>query len=468
MSSAIFDGLDATPPVYTSYGWFMLHYIIPYVEPTVMFRVTNAIIVAATIIILYMLVRRFFDVTKSIIIILFFVLSSLSNLSFFITELRTYALFFCATTISIYLSERAIRDPSPSKFLYMGLSYCFLAMSHTFGIVYALCISGSLILVFISSANFSLARNTLISVVPAILLFSVWSIVMAHQAKLGSWIPKPSLHDLSFAAYLPISLRMKLVAIDIGLVVAIIYIYKKGLFTITNSLAEWWRSPDSTSKFVAMIPISFGLSTLAIWLLSRHLFSVFVIRYFFPNMLCNVIWIGLFVYFIFMKLPRIVATCGMLCAIIPLVIFNIEHIPSELIKLSERIPCFDPVQETYIEDPFRDGTPILTLWMHSWLTRLDHRGDEKIFPIDQALAKQSDVENQKYNFEFNYAARFAAWEGYPSIIKTEDLLGAKRNFLVLDDDHGPWLRFVQQTHKLKLTKLAEMKGCRLWRLEIGE
>jgi hypothetical protein len=158
----------------------------------------------------------------------------------------------------------------------------------------------------------------------------------------------------------------------------------------------------------------------------------------------------------------------MLCALVPLAIVSFEHIPSQISKLLERIPCFDPVQETYIEDSFSDGTPILTLGSHSWLTRLNRRGDEIIFPIDESLSKQSGVESRKYNFESNYAVRFAAWDGYPTISTTEGLISAKRNFLVLDDDRGPWLKFVQQVHKLKLTKLSEMKDCRLWRLESDE
>jgi hypothetical protein len=314
----------------------------------------------------------------------------------------------------------------------------------------------------------ALVRSTIASIIPAVLLFSGWSTIMIHQAKLGNWIPRPRIGQLLAAAYFPFSLRAEMVAIDIILVLAIISVFRKGIYSMTLSFANWLRSPHDTQKFVAMIPLSFGLSTLSIWILSRFIFHVYVIRYFYPNIICNVVWLGILIYFIVAKFPRTPAIYGMLGALVPLAIIGIERIPSETSNLLKRIPCFDPVQQAYIEDSFRDGTPILTLWMHSWLTRLDHRGDEKIFPIDPGLAKQSDVENRKYNFESNYAKRFAAWDGYPTIITTEDLLRTKRNFLVLDDGRGPWLRFVQQTHQLKLTKLSEMKGCRLWRLEIGE
>src|ERR1700730_14183109 len=132
MWSAIFDGLDATPPIYTLYGWFMLHYVVPHVEPSAMFRLTNALIVTAAIIILYILVRRFLCVIQSIIVISFFVLASLSNLLFLITELRTYALFVLATTIATYFSINSLMEAPSSRFLCLWISYCFLTVSHTF------------------------------------------------------------------------------------------------------------------------------------------------------------------------------------------------------------------------------------------------------------------------------------------------------------------------------------------------
>jgi len=42
--SAVLLGLDATPPLYTSYGygWFMLHNVVPGASPEQLLRITNA------------------------------------------------------------------------------------------------------------------------------------------------------------------------------------------------------------------------------------------------------------------------------------------------------------------------------------------------------------------------------------------------------------------------------------------
>ena len=60
--SAVLLGLDATPPLYTSYGWLMLHNVVPGWPPELLRRVTNAGLIVATIWILYLLVHKFFDV----------------------------------------------------------------------------------------------------------------------------------------------------------------------------------------------------------------------------------------------------------------------------------------------------------------------------------------------------------------------------------------------------------------------
>lgn len=43
---------------------------------------------------------------------------------------------------------------------------------------------------------------------------------------------------------------------------------------------------------------------------------------------------------------------------------------------------------------------------------------------------------------------------------TEKLLNLRKDFMVLDDQHGSWLKFILLSHMLKLTRLAEMKNCK--------
>jgi hypothetical protein len=72
--SAVLLGLDATPPLYTSYGWLMLHNVVPGWPPELLLRVSNAGLIVATICILYLLVRQFFDRIAALMTIGMFVL----------------------------------------------------------------------------------------------------------------------------------------------------------------------------------------------------------------------------------------------------------------------------------------------------------------------------------------------------------------------------------------------------------
>jgi hypothetical protein len=91
MFSAILLGLDVTPPLYTGYGWFILHYLAPEASPELLLRITNAALIAATLWILYLLVRRYFDQVTALTTIATFTLLELWHLKFLTLEIRTYA-----------------------------------------------------------------------------------------------------------------------------------------------------------------------------------------------------------------------------------------------------------------------------------------------------------------------------------------------------------------------------------------
>jgi hypothetical protein len=125
------------------------------------------------------------------------------------------------------------------------------------------------------------------------------------------------------------------------------------------------------------------------------------------------------------------------------------------------VPCFDSVRNAYLEDSFNDGAPIVALGAMTWFTRLN-RPREAMFVVDDKIPK-----DQSYAFHVNYFTAFATWLDKPhTITTTEKLLNARRNFMVLDDDDGPWLKFVRSEHKLVLIELAKMgNNCTLWRVE---
>jgi hypothetical protein len=213
-----------------------------------------------------------------------------------------------------------------------------------------------------------------------------------------------------------------------------------------------------------LIPVSFAASTLAVWIFARAVFPVFLQRYFVPNMLLNIIWIGLSVVFILKHISRPEAKFWISAVFALLTALSIAYRP---FYSPHVIPCFDPSQKAYLEDPFKHDAPILVLWSLPWLTRLNRPDEEIIYPVDGNALPPSDPKYPFFNFNLNFVTQFAAWRRAPTLKTTEELLNARRDLMVLDDGWGPWLEFVQLSHKVDVTKLAEMEGCKLWRVRIG-
>jgi Dolichyl-phosphate-mannose-protein mannosyltransferase len=454
-------GLDPTPPLYTGYGWFMLSHVVPGVAPELLLRITNAMFVAATIWILYLSIRHFFDRITAVTTVSAFALLERSQLEFLTLEVRTYAVFVLTTALAVYFSLRAIGRPSRATRICTAVSYCLLMSSHTFGIIYVVCIAACSVVVALAEGDAKLARNSWLVALPALVMFMAWLPVLRHQTQSASWISRPDLRNLMESTYIPN--RAALLALLI--LAALITLWRRNPGSKAPMLALWWRSLDHTQKFVLLVPVSFVASTLAVWIFSKVVFPVFVPRYFFPNIVLHIIWLTLLVHFVFTFVVRSTVKYGLFVASALLTALSIAYRPY---YAPNRVPCFDPARNTYLEDPFKDGGPVVALWSHTWLTRLNRPGGETIFLVDDRVPKALGAEYQTYTFDRYFVPGFATWLGKGTVTTTEKLLNGKLDFMVLDDDRGPWLKFVQLSHKLELTKLAEMNGCKLWRVRVGE
>jgi hypothetical protein len=472
--SAILLGLDATPPLYTSYGWLMLHNVIPGWSPELLLRVTNAGLIVATIWILYLLVREFFDRTTALMTIGMFVLLELWDLKSLTLEVRSYATLVFATTLAIYVSLRAITRPSRAIWVCASFAYCLLVSSHTFGIVYVVSIATCAIVASLAEDEIRLARNSGLVVLPAVAMFIAWLPVLRYQAQLGNWIPSPGFRVLFRSAYLPTNSTLLLLTPSI--IVALIPRRRAVPSRKWPVLTQWWRTFNRMQNFVILLPLAFGVSTLAIWIFSRVLFPVFVPRYFVPNMLLHIIWLSCLVDFVFSYITLLTAKYVLVLAVAVLTGLSVTKArrwePGEGATLywpfnaDTRIPCFDASRNVYLEDPFKDGGPVVAVSDHIWLTRLNRLGKEDIFPIDKRDLLNTGPDDRSFAFQDHLVSRFAEWLGVHTVMPTEKLLNEKQDFMVLDDQQGPWLKIIRRSHKLDLTLLAKMRGCRLWRVKV--
>jgi Dolichyl-phosphate-mannose-protein mannosyltransferase len=341
--SAVLLGLDVTPPLYTGYGWFMLHNVVPGTSPELLLRITNAGLIAATIWVLYLLVRQFFDRITAVATIGAFILLELWQLRFLTLEVRTYAALVLATTLAIYVSLRAITRPSWTSWICTALAYFLLMSSHTFGIIYVVCIATCAIVAALAEGDIRLARNSGLAALPAVVMFILWLPVLRYQAQIGDWIPRPGFSVLLGSTYLPVDKWLLLAPLILA---ALITLWARTPGRKRPALTQWWRSLSRMQKFVMLLPVAFGASTFAVWMFSRVIFPVFVQRYFVPNMVLHTIWLSFLAYFASSYVTRSTVKYGLVLASALLTGLAIIYWP---FNESSRIPCFDSSTNAYLE-----------------------------------------------------------------------------------------------------------------------
>jgi hypothetical protein len=452
MLSAVQQGLDATPPLYTSYGWFIFHKVLPETSPELLLRTTNAVLVAATIWVLYLLVREFFDQITALTTIGAFILLELWQLKFLTLEVRTYALFLFAATFATYICLRAIKRPSRVSWVWTALVYCLLVSSHTFGIIYVVCIAACAIAAALTKGNFRAAQNSGLAALPATVIFVLWLPVLHDQAQLGNWIPPPDVPRLLASTYLGTSYQAML------LVLAVLIALGSNRDNIAP-LVQRRLSLSRSQIFVLLLPIAFLGSTFAVWLFSKFVFPVFRERYFYPNIALHTIWLSFLANWVLSYLKPSLTSYGLVLGCALLTGLNITYTP--FVEDWWRVPCFDQSKNTYLEDPFQDGVPIVVLSSLAWLPRLNRAREEVLFPLDERALDENDAGR---HWDAHFVRRFSEWLGL-HVVTTGEMLG-RGDFMVLDDGKGPWLKFIQRNYKLELKPLAEINHCRLWRVKV--
>jgi hypothetical protein len=387
---------------------------------------------------------------------------------------RSYATLVFATTLAIYVSLRAVSRPSWGSWLCTALVYSLLVSSHTFGVIYVVCIAICAIIASLAEDEIRLARNSGLVALPAIVMFVAWLPVLRYQAQLGNWICSPGFRVLFKSAYLPTDSALLLVAPLI--VAALIVLWRRTPDRKRSMLTQLWQSFNRMQRFVILLPLSFGASTFAIWIFSTVIFPVFLIRYFVPNMVLHIIWLSCLADFVVSYITRSTTKCGLVLALAVLtgliIIGARRSEPDEgealywPLDTVIKIPCSDASRNVYLEDPFKDAGPIVALSLNIWFSRLHLLGNEDIFPIDKGDLMNNGPNDRVFAFQDHFVSRFAEWLGVHTVMPTEKLLNEKEDFMVLDDQNGPWLKIICRSHKLDLTLLAKMRGCRLWRVKV--
>jgi hypothetical protein len=461
--SAVLLGLDATPPLYTGYGWLILHYVDTEISPELLLRITNAGLIASTLWVLYLSIRQHFDPVVALATLAVFVLLKIRELEFLTLEIRAYAALVFFTTLAIYAAQRALARTPGRNLTYAMLAYCLLVSSHTFGVVYVVSIVTCTILSTAAKGDIKLALNLGFIGGPPVLAFLLWIPILHYQAQLGNWLSRPDFHILLQTIYSPVDFLWQF-----GLLLLITVLTSLWRYIQSPMRPQWWRAITCNQIFVLMLPVAFGASTFTVWLFSRFVFPVFLPKYFFPNIILHAIWLSLLVDFVFFYLTSAKAKYGLVLASAVLVSLTLMFRQSPGFWL----PCFDSAKMTYLEDRYRDNELIVTLSPQPWLTRLNRPGERVVHPIDEgSLQKKDGAEYPRYVYSYNFLSRFEEWLGINTAMTSSQLLNWKPGLLVIDDGAGPWLEWLQYIRlhrKVTHTVIEEDPGCTLRRLDVLE
>jgi len=168
--AAITSGIDANPPLYMTAAWLIVHALPRSVSWIEALTWLNVILIAAALGVLFSIGRRLVSSQASWMAV--FLFATLNDGAIYLAfQLRTYALFFLITTACILFQQRLMKSHCRADLVLLGILLCLLALVHTFGIVYVLCIGLS---AFVSTVHNdrTAAKLSLLAMVPAVLTFA--------------------------------------------------------------------------------------------------------------------------------------------------------------------------------------------------------------------------------------------------------------------------------------------------------
>lgn len=453
-------GIDGNPPLYMTLAWLVARLPVGTVE--VKLFVLNIAIGAALLVVLFRLARRFvcFECALTAIGLMLFASPLLIEA---MLHLRTYPLFILCTAAAALFQLRLLHRWSRADALALAGCCCMLAMSHTFGIVYACAVIGSAVLTVMLQRDMRAAIAYLYPVVPALLVFAAWAPWLLKQTTVAQpygWILPPNLFDLTSTV---LSGRRAGV-IGALMIVGILLLDRLR----TRQTGTERTSLDPELQWVLIALLAFVGFAVAVWIFSTLSFPIFVARYFVPNQLVYFAAATAFVGLMFRLLSRKLRwlACG---AALGLGSFAVASAtPPE-----GAIPCFDDASRTFIEqlpgavDP---KLPVVTVSPHAWFPRVYYAPSPAtyIFPLDWDVVLKFPYRERNNAVDFHIMQRFQAWGGVPNIITTDALIGQHGEFYVVNERARAWLDNLRQSRTIDETVVVASEACSLMRVRVRQ
>ena len=451
-------GIDGNPPLYMTLAWLVARLPVGTVEAQLL--AFNIAIAAALLAVLFRIARRFvcLECALTAIALMLFANPILIEA---VLHLRTYPLFILCAAASALFQLRLLHAWSRADALGLAACCCALAMSHTFGIVYAGAIVGSAAVTVALHRGVRASLAGLGPIVPALLAFAAWAPWLLEQSTVAQpygWMLPPTGFDLASTVA-----SGRMAGVIGGLMIAGIVLLD-ALRTRTTDAGGPIRAdadPELHGVLVALL-VFIGFAV-AVWVFSRLSFPIFVARYFAPNLLVYFAAATAFVGLLFRLLTGKLRwlACG---AALGLGSFAVASATPQ----EGTIPCFDGASGTFIDqlpgmiDP---KLPVVTVSPHAWFPRVYYAPSPAtyVFPLDWDVVLKFPYRERNNAVDFDIMKRFQAWAGVPNIITTDALIGRHREFYVVNESARAWLDNLRQSRTIDETVLAASEACSLIR-----
>ena len=456
---AIVQGIDGNPPLYMLLAWVTARLPFPAAAEAKLF-VLNVAIAGATLIVLFRLARVFvaFEAALAALALLL-----LTNFAFIepVLHPRAYPLYLLCAAAAALTALRWQECGARRDGVLFALACVALALSHTFGLAYALMIAGSAGVVSAVQAGVRQGLRVLAPVLPAVLVMALWLPALISQLTVAvpyGWIEAPPLHDL-FRPVLPGTLA-GLAGAAMLLVTARIGLRRLGSRACLDLLA------DRKLRTAALALAAFTLFACAVWLASRLGFPLFVTRYFTPNLL---VYYGIVVAFagcMHAVLPRGAALRATAASAALGMLATAVAAPTE-----GTISCFDADRQRFLEAGAIDAQlPVVTESPHAWFPRTYYSPTpaQYIFPLDWDVVLRFPRKERNNAVDFHIMQRFQRITGIPTILSTAQLIERQKEFYVLNERSRAWLDNLRGRYQLHETVVASSSSCALVRVRVTD
>lgn len=470
--AAIVSGIDGNPPLYMTAAWLILHALPRSISWIATLTWLNVAFVAAALAILFRISRRLVSAPASWMAVFLFAAFN-DGITYLVLELRTYALYFLMMATCVLFQQRLLERRSRADFILLSFLYCLLALTHTFGILYVLCI-GLSACISTFRRDRTAAKLSLLAMVPALLVFAAWLPFLLTQmqvAKPYGWIPRPGFIELVKTVF-PTPLSALAGLLEMACLAGFMPWYLRA--ASTRAATDQW---SQLFRFVCLLLLAVAALATFAWTTSKVAFPLFVPRYFTPELtisfalgaaLCEVL-VEFFRAEVVPQQPRLVQLLAVATPAL-LALTLVYKVPTR-----PKLPCLDSAGGFFEGRFVRDGMPVVVESPHVWLPRMHYSqyGSLYHFPLDWDVVLKFPNRATNNATDFNIMQRYKRFRfaGSPTILSTADIVRAYPQFLVLSESGRAWFHNLSEVKHVTAEKLAEIPDypvgnvCTLWHVK---